>query len=135
MAEPAVEPQDEGAVEPVSLKARDGTVVEGTAEVTRYTDGQRLSRALPVGIGGTILGLCTIVIPGLHFVSTWLVPLLSIGTAMYLYNRKGLLGVTRATCPSCGEQMQAEGGPWEDPMYVRCNHCNTPMEVTLARPL
>jgi hypothetical protein len=119
----------------VSLEARDGSVVEGTADVVRYTDGQRLARALPIGVGGTILGLCTIVIPGLHFVSTWLIPLLSIGTAVYFYNRKGLLGDTHATCPSCGAEMVAEGGPWEDPMYVRCNHCSTPLEVKLAKPL
>lgn len=121
--------------ETLTLAGRDGSRFEGEAEVTRYTGGQRLSKALPVGVGGTILGLCTIVIPGLHFVSTWLIPLLSIGTAYYLYNRRGALGEVRATCSKCGGQMMAEGGAWEDPMYVRCNHCQTPFEVTLATPI
>lgn len=118
--------------EVVRLEARDGGVAEGSAEVTRYSSGQRLGKALLVGIGGTIVGICTIVIPGLHFVTTWLVPLLSIGTAIYLYGRKGAVSAVKCTCPGCSEAMEAEGGAWEDPMWVRCNHCNTPLRVVLG---
>ncbi|MEZ4316002.1 MAG: hypothetical protein R3F61_00790 [Myxococcota bacterium] len=121
--------------ETVTLKARDGAVVEGQAEVSRFSNGQRLSKALPVGIGGTLLGLGTIVIPGLHLVSTWAIPLLSWGIAWYFFNKRGSLGTVSAMCPSCGKPMQAEGGAWEDPMYVRCDKCMTPFEVAVATPV
>jgi len=121
--------------EVVSLKGRDGAKGEGQAEVVRYSSAQRLSKALAIGVGGTLLGVSTIVIPGVHLISTWAIPLLSIGIAWYFYGRRGLLGAVSATCPSCGEQLNGEGGAWEDPMYVRCSACSRPFEVTVSPPV
>lgn len=121
--------------EDVTLKSRDGNTSPGTAEVARYSSGQRLGKALPIAIGGTLLGAATIVIPGVHLISTWAIPLLAIGIAWYFFSKLGAVDGVQGACPACGEAMNAEGGPWEDPMWVRCNHCNQPIEVKLATPM
>lgn len=122
---------EEGA----TLTPRRGEPVPARVQVERLSDGQRLSRALPVGIGGTVLGLATIPVPGLHFVAPWLVPLLSIGAARYLYNRRATVGAVTGTCPACQGDVAANGGAWEEPMWVRCSACNAPLELKLERPI
>lgn len=121
--------------ENVTVEDREKSRSEGTAEVTRFSGSQRLMKAVGVGVGGTILGLCTIIIPGLHFVTTWLLPLLSIGIAIYLYGRKGAVAAVKTTCPACGDPIEAEGGAWEEPMWVRCPKCQAPLQVILANPM
>jgi hypothetical protein len=121
--------------EEVTLAARDGATTAGTAVVERFASGQRMTKAVAIGVGGTILGLCTIVIPGVHFISTWAIPLLSIGIAFYFYNKLGSIGAVAGECPACGAPVAAEGGPWEDPMWVRCSACNAPVEVRLSTPM
>lgn len=121
--------------EEVTLATRDGKTGVGVTDVQRFSAGQRMSKAVPIAVGGTILGLCTIVIPGVHFISTWLIPLLSIGTAFYFYSKLGAIGAVTGTCPSCDKDLAAEGGAWEEPMWVRCSACNTPVEVKLQTPM
>lgn len=121
--------------EPVTIEDRDKQTAEGTADIARYGSSKRLVTALGVAIGGTVLGLCTIVIPGVHFVAPWLLPLLSIGIAFYLYGRKGVCAGVQVDCPACKASIEAEGGPWEEPMWVRCPECQAPLKVIPATPL
>ena len=121
--------------ENVSLSGRGGGAARGTAAVLRYTDADRLRRAVPIGVGGTLLGLCTIVIPGVHLISTWLIPLISLYVASYFYNRQGAIDDVQFTCPECDAASQSEGGAWEDPMWVRCSACSKPIRVTLDTPM
>ena len=121
--------------EQVTIEDRNKQQAEGTAEIHRFGPSQRLMKALAVGVGGTIVGLCTIVIPGVHFVAPWLLPLLSIGIAFYLYGRKGTCDSVKTTCPACSASIEAEGGPWEEPMWVRCPECEAPLQVIPQTPL
>lgn len=121
--------------EPVTVEDRHHEQAEGTAEVVRFNTAQRLTRAVPVAVIGTIVGLGTIVIPGLHLVSTWAIPLLSIGIAAYLYQRRGTVDRVQGSCPSCSAALDADGGAWEDPMWVRCKSCEAPLQVVLKTPM
>ncbi|MCB9675951.1 MAG: hypothetical protein H6737_12585 [Alphaproteobacteria bacterium] len=122
-------------MESVSLKAREGGTGQGEADVVRFSNGQRLSKAVPIAIGGFVLGAASIVIPGVHLISTWAIPLLSLGIAWYFFGKRGSVRRVTGTCPACGEAMDAEGGDWEDPMYVRCDKCEKPIQVLLASPM
>jgi hypothetical protein len=121
--------------EDITLKSRGGATTDASAEVQRFSSAQRLSKALPVAVGGTVLGLCTIVIPGVHLISVWLIPLLSLGIAWYFYSRIGAVDSVTGPCPDCEAEMTAEGGPWEEPMWLRCSACNKPLEVRLSTPM
>ncbi|MCB9693953.1 MAG: hypothetical protein H6736_19265 [Alphaproteobacteria bacterium] len=121
--------------EEVTLEARKGGSGPATADIDRFSGGQRLMKALPIALGGLLLGAGSIVIPGVHLISTWAIPLLGFGIAWYYYSRVGAVGSVEGSCPACGEGMVAEGGPWEDPMWVRCPKCNEPLQVKLSTPM
>ena len=112
------------------LKNRKGVEVDVQAEVTRYTAGQRGVVAGALVLTTTPLGLATLFIPGVHFVGPWLIPMLGMAVAWYLYNRVMVVGDVTGDCPDCSEHMIiTEGGSvGNDPMWLRCPHCNTPLE-------
>ena len=121
--------------ESVQLAARGGGETVGNTEVTRFSSGRRMGQAAGIAVGGILLGAATIVIPGVHLISTWAIPLLSFGIAAYLFSRRGVIGAVTGECPSCHQQMNSPGGAWEDPMWVRCNQCEAPVEVKLSTPM
>lgn len=118
------------STETAILKNRKGVEVEVQAEVKRYTASSRSLVAGGLVLTTTTLGLGTIVIPGLHFVGPWLIPLLGMAVAWYLYNRVMVVGNVTGDCPDCDKPMTiTEGGSvGNDPMWLRCPHCHTPLE-------
>ncbi len=121
--------------EEVILRARSGEHGPARAAVRRFNGGQRIGKAVPFAAGGVLLGAGSVVIPGVHLISTWALPLLGFGLAWYMYSRVGAVDAVEGDCPACGEAMRAEGGPWEEPMWVRCGRCNVPLQVELQRPM
>lgn len=109
------------------------TAVAGSAEVTRYSSARRLGRAGAVALGGVVLGGLSILIPGLHLISTWLLPLLGIGVAGWLLSVHARVGLVEGTCPSCGQAMRIEGTGHvgSEAVWVRCNHCQHPLELVI----
>ena len=117
--------------ESVQLRTREGATGEAQAEVTRYSAGRRLAVSLTLAVGGTVLGLSTLIIPGVHFVGPWLIPLLSLGIAGYLFRRTMVIGTVRGPCLSCGADMVLDegGSVGNDAVWLRCPACNTPHEL------
>ena len=111
------------------LRLRDGT--EGTcqAEVTRYSSAGAAMRAAPIAIGGIVLGAASIVIPGVHLISTWLLPLIGVGVAFFVFRVRTVVGRVDATCPSCSKPFSVEkaGTIDDDALWIRCPHCNSPL--------
>ena len=116
--------------ERATLRHRDGRTAEVEADVRRYSAGRRTGTAAAILAVAFIVGPSTIVVPGVHFVAPWLVPLLGIGVALYIYRRVMIVDEVRGDCIDCGQAMRiTEGGSvGNDPLWVRCPHCNTPME-------
>ena len=121
------------AIETVILAQRQGEPVQGTAEVTRYGAGARAARAWGLAIGGTVLGAASILVPGLHFVSTWLLPMLAIGLALYVVRIRARVGGITGVCPRCGEPMNVDspGAVADEAVWVRCDQCMHPLELRL----
>ncbi|MBX2799901.1 MAG: hypothetical protein KTR31_19635 [Myxococcales bacterium] len=119
--------------ETVTLKQRSGDPVEGTAVVTRYAATDRTTRAGAIALGGILLGGLSIVVPGVHLISTWLLPLLGLGIAAYVHRIHARVGTVRGICPSCGEDMAIEdtGAVADEAVWVRCDRCTHPMELIL----
>lgn len=119
------------AVESVHVTTRDDRASQGRAEVIRHGQGRRVGVALAVALGGAVLGAASIVIPVVHFVSTWFIPLLALGIAFHLYRQAIVVRRVDAICPACGEQVVIDGAPWEDPLWLRCSACRAPLRVDL----
>ncbi len=124
------------ATETVLLAPRQGDAVQGTTDVTRYGAGARAARAGGLLLGGLALGAATIVIPTVHLISTWLIPLLGAGVALYVYRVRARVGEITGTCPSCGEAMRIEspGAVADEAVWVRCDRCAHPLELRLGDP-
>jgi len=116
--------------EPAVLRHRDGRTVAATARVRRYSTTRRGITAAAILLVAFTVGPATIIIPGVHFVAPWLIPLLGIGIALYLYRRKLVVFSVSGPCPDCGVDMSIDdcGSVGNDPLWLRCSGCNTPLE-------
>ncbi len=118
------------------VRSRDGRETEVSADIRRYGAGRRAGTAAAVFGTAVVLGASSIVVPGVHFVAPWLLPLLGGGIALYLYNRVAVVDRVRGPCPSCGEAfcIEERGALGNDPLWLRCPHCGAPMELVDADP-
>jgi hypothetical protein len=115
------------------VRTRDHLEAEVSAEITRYNLPVRLARSLPIFVGSVLLGAATIIIPAVHLISTWFIPLLGSGIALYFFRIHTKVGRITGTCPACSEAFHEQGGPYEDPMWIRCTHCTVPLELILPQ--
>lgn len=116
----------------ITLKTRDGKTSSATGAVTHYSSAARAMRGGGVAVVGTVLGLLTIVIPVVHLISTWLVPLVSWVLGFYVYSIETVLGPVTGPCPACGEALELEGGILADDTWVRCGKCQAPMQYEVG---
>ena len=108
---------------------------QAEAEVVRTKAGTRLVKSLFIGIGGTVIGIMTILIPVAHFVTTWAIPLMSIFAAWYLYKMGPLIQRIVGTCPSCDAPIDVEGGTAAADLWIRCPSCNEALHPSLHEAL
>jgi len=120
------------ASESIQLLTRDKQTAKAMAEITRYSDTTRLMRAGVVAIGGTVIGLCTIVIPVMHLISTWLIPLISWAIAWHIFGIQTVIGSVKGTCPGCDKAIELDGGPLASDLWARCPHCALPMQYVVG---
>lgn len=120
------------AVESILLHTRDKRTFEGEAEVKRLGTGARVLRAGAILVGGLVLGVGSVVIPVVHLISTWLLPILGLIGAVVAFRVTIKVPEIRMTCPECAKAGQVVGGAWEDPLWVRCPHCQLPLRVELV---
>jgi ribosomal protein S27AE len=113
----------------VSVRRRDGVVAVARAEVVRHSTFRRVSTA-SVSIGfGVFLALVFLPIPGLHFFSTWMFPLMGLVIAAYLGTKRGDVVSLETRCPGCGEDVALPGGAIEANMWRACPRCGVPLEI------
>lgn len=120
------------STEAITLRARDGACSDGQAQLTRWPLGVRAGRASAIAASGVLAGAASVIIPAVHLVSTWLIPLLSFGIAAYVLQVRARVDRIEGVCPKCGETLSA--GPFgaatdDEPLWVRCPSCTLPLEV------
>ena len=122
------------SAETATLKLRDGRTIEVRADIRRYGAGSRAAKAGIIVVIAFVLGASSIMVPGVHFIAPWLVPILGLVIAGYIYNRVLIVDGVRGTCPDCDMAMDIkEGGSvGNDALYLRCPSCNIPLEFVVA---
>ncbi len=124
------------ATEPFTLRTRRGASSEATAEVDRTPAATRWARAAGVAVVGTLVGLATIVVPTVHLVSVWAVPLLSWGVAAYTLTLRGKLRSVRGPCPACAVEIELgqQGELTDEVIWALCPKCNEPLKISAGGP-
>jgi DNA-directed RNA polymerase subunit RPC12/RpoP len=118
--------------EAIVLRARDGSLAEGAASVTRWSGAQRGARAGVIAVSGFLVGAVTIPIPMVHFIAPWLAWLVTLGLTLYVAQMSSRIDRVEGRCAKCGAEIRA--GPFgnssaEEPLWVRCPSCTIPLEV------
>lgn len=118
------------AQEVITLRAEDGTTSRASAEVYRYSPGYRTLKAA-AWIGGGIVGggLC-IIIPVLHLITTWALPLLGIVFGLRASRTHLEILQISGPCPACRASISMPGGgTGERPLVAPCPECEAPLTL------
>jgi hypothetical protein len=111
------------AQEPVVVQTEDGQTSTAQAEVVRYSNAERITKATLFVIAGLIGGTVCIIVPVLHFITTWGFPLLGILMAMRTMKREVSILQPQGPCPGCGQPLDMAGGAMIDEEWQVCPLC------------
>jgi len=97
-----------------------------------YPQGLRTVVALiwlAVGFGGA---LALIVVPIVHLISTWALPLIGILCAINALKTHARVSHVEGECPGCGGKLLLAGGRAVFPVRDACEHCSRPLLLSPA---
>ncbi len=109
-----------------------GKEAKGAAHIHIITQREALIRGLKT-FGLTVLAaLCTIIIPGVHFLSVpgGLIAAPLIGIMVFLKSRGAIDGMSGTFhCPQCGQSNAMEYQEGKPPYFGSCTSCKNPCQV------
>ncbi len=96
----------------------------------RYGATSRRLRAAGLIAAGFLGGTACIIVPVLHLVTTWALPLLGIWLGLRALRIPVKVLDVRGRCPGCGEPLELFGGEPSDPRT--CPGCGRALELVLG---
>lgn len=120
------------AQESISFESPAGAVEGAVADVVRPTAAGNAIRAIVCVVGGLLGAAIFILIPIVHLVTTWLLPLLGVMLALRALRRKAAVYDAEGACPSCKEAIRLPGGELDDPSWQMCLRCGQRIQVRLG---
>ena len=119
--------------ETITLRAEDGTDTTASAEVFRYGSGARTLKSIAFIGGGVLGGAACIIIPVLHLITTWALPLVGILAGVRAYRTHAQVLQVAGPCPKCGESVALPGGSMgEHSLTQPCPECEAVLEMVIA---
>jgi ribosomal protein S27AE len=109
---------------PVQLRNEAGATQPATGQWAEHAASERGLKAAVFGVGGFLAAAPLILIPVLHLITTWLLPLLGIVAAVGAWRTSARLTRVRGDCPSCSESIQLDGGRFTAAMHDSCPACS-----------
>ncbi len=100
------------------------------AELVRYGATSRRLRAAGLIALGFVSGTVCIIVPVLHLVTSWALPLLGIWLGLRALRIPIKVLEVRGRCPGCGEHLELCGGEPSDPRT--CPGCGRALELVLG---
>jgi hypothetical protein len=115
--------------ETITIRNTENAERPAQAEVFRYSDAVRIAKATTFLVGGFLFGAACIVIPVLHFITTWALPLLGVILFMRTLATRIEVRNIEGICPSCDEGFALSGGGLHDPKWQVCPKCRQPFGI------
>lgn len=116
----------------ITLRAEDGRTAPAAATIDRYLTGARVGKAVAFFVGGFLLGGACIIVPVLHLVTTWALPLGGIVMGLRTLKIEQRMGTVNGTCPACTQRIELRGGPIKAANWRVCPECDKDLEIVLA---
>ena len=118
------------AQESVTIESANHPPAIGQADdVVRHSTAVRIIMASMWAVGGFLLAAPCILIPVVHLVSTWGLPLLGILMGLRAWKRRVVIHNITGTCPACQQQIQLNGGSIDDMSWQVCPVCKAALKV------
>jgi hypothetical protein len=112
----------------ITLRSEQGVTRPATATLTRYERGERMGRAVGFAALGLVGAGIFVVVPALHLITTWLLPLAGLLAARSAWRTEAKLTDARGECPACGAKITLSGGQLTDaPLWDACSACSRPL--------
>lgn len=115
--------------ETITFHSPDAGEASGEAEVLRFSAAGRVALATLYVLGGLLGATACIIIPGVHFITTWALPLLGVIMAVRTVRRDLIVHQPHGRCPSCGKHIELTGGPLDDPHWQKCPQCQAVVQI------
>jgi hypothetical protein len=119
---------------PISLRLRveTGETAAATGVFESYATGPRVAKSLGILLAGIGAGAALVVVPILHLVTTWALPLAGILGCLRIWRTHARVHSISGACPGCQEALQLEGGRAAFPLRVDCPACHRPLFIDAA---
>lgn len=123
------------AAEAVIIESADGQATGAAGEavdVAHYSDFARIGIGTLWIVGGVLGGLMFIIVPVVHLITTWVLPLGGVLLGLRAFKRRLVIYQVTGTCPACRELIDLIGGSADDPAWQVCPKCKAPLKVRPA---
>ncbi|MHC4947884.1 MAG: hypothetical protein ACYTG1_06445 [Planctomycetota bacterium] len=117
----------------ITLRAADGATAPAQAEVVRHGSG-RVVRAIAFVLAGLVGGTVCIIVPVLHLITTWALPLAGIVLCVRTLRTRVVIGPLTGACPACHAPLDLPGGSADDAGWQACGACGARLELVLPDP-
>ena len=114
------------------LQAETGAQTEGTATIEHFSTPLRWVRATIFLVGGVGLAAALIVVPILHLITTWALPLAGLIACVSVLRTRARLADIQGRCPGCEASFSHNGGRAVFPMRIDCPNCRRPISIAPA---
>ena len=116
--------------ESVNFENASGEKRAGQAsDIARYSDAVRITIGTLWIVGGLIGGTVCIVVPVVHLITTWALPLFGILMGLRAFKRRVVIYQPAGVCPSCDKPMELAGGSIDDQTWQTCPQCKAALKV------
>ena len=124
---------DPAEAAPLRFELRKGEVTRaGVAHARPISDAARVGRAVAFLLLGLVGAVACLLIPVLHLITTWALPLAGAVAAAHALRTRVRVGAVRGECPSCGQEVDLEVASTTEAVQALCPGCRTLIEVAPA---
>ena len=114
------------------LRAETGAVTQGSATIEHFSTPLRWVRGTIFLVGGFGLGAALIVVPILHLITTWALPLAGAIACVGALRTRARLENIQGCCPGCEASFSHNGGRAVFPIRIDCPDCRRPISIEPA---
>ena len=112
--------------------ARGETSAGEAADAAHYSDAARITIGTLYIVGGLVGGTVCILVPIVHLITTWAMPLLGIVLGVRALKRRTVFYQITGVCPSCNKPAEFNGGSIDDPKWQTCPMCGATLKFRSA---
>ncbi len=115
----------------ITLRTQDGRIAAAAATIERYSEAARIGKAVGFFVGGFVMGGACIIVPVLHLITTWALPLAGIVLGLRTLKIEQKLTRINGTCPACTQRIELRDGPVKANIWRVCPECDKDLEIVL----